>query len=165
MSDPVRTSVRGRDILLIVSLCLNVALLAMIAVGIIAALRAPLRQPGSGPLAPQNVLAEVQPSEKPKIQAVIDAHAAKLRELRMEAAQARAAAFRIFAEPTFSPNDFAASLQRARDADVAVEDETVKQLSEMVAQLSPAERAAIADKVRARARPMWRLFMPKRIGQ
>ncbi len=154
----------GRDILLIVSLCLNVALLAMVTVGIVGALTGQPRQPPGGPLAPQALLAQAQASEKPKIQAIIDAHAPRLHELRMEAAQARAAAFRIFAEPSFAPADFSAALTRTRNADVAVEDETIQQMGQVVAQLSPAERQAIADKIRARARPLWRLFMPQRVG-
>ena len=164
MSDPAPPRVHGRDILLIVSLCLNVALLAMVTVGIVGALRGLPRQPPGGPLAPQALLEQAQPSEKPKIQAIIDAHAARLRELRTESAQARGAAFRIFAEPSFSAADFAAALGRTRDADVAFEDETIKQMSEVVAQLSPAERQAVADKVRAHARPLWRLFMRRRGG-
>jgi uncharacterized membrane protein len=157
---------RRRNILLIVSLCLNVALAAMIAIGVYnAAQRNRQRATPGGPLAPQALMAEVGPVERAKIQAVIDKHAARLKELRIESAQARGAAFRIFAEPSFTPQDFSAALERVRAADTAWQDEAARMTAESVAQLTPQERQAIAQKIRARARPAWRLFMPRRGGQ
>src|SRR5215472_17494219 len=99
---------RRGNVLLIVSLCLNVALAAMIAVGVYSASqRNHLRGFAGGPLAPQALMAEVNnPQERAKIQAVIDRHAARMKELRIESVQARGAAFRIFAEPSFTPQDF-----------------------------------------------------------
>jgi len=156
---------RRRSVLLIVSLCLNVALAAMIAIGIYNAVQRNRPRPPGGPLAPQALMAEVGPQERAKIQAVIDRHAARLRELRIEAAQARGAAFRIFEEPSFTPQDFSKALERVRAADTAWQDEAAKMTGESVAQLTPQERQAIAQKIRERAKPAWRVFMPRRTGQ
>ena len=165
--DPVGQPPQRRgNALLIVSLCLNVALIAMIAIGILnAVVRNHLRAMPGSPLAPQALLSEVTDAERPKIQAVIDAHLPRLRELRKESTEARIDAFRIFAEPTFSQNDFSHALDRVRAADMAVQDEGAKMTADAVAQLTPAERQAIAQKIRERARPGWKLFMPRRMGQ
>lgn len=164
--DPLDQPPRRGNVLLIVSLCLNVALIAMIAIGILNAVaRNHLRAMPGGPLAPQALLSEVTPAERPKIQAVIDAHRARLQELRRESAQARVDAFRIFAEPSFSAQDFSRALDRVRVADMAVQDEAARQTADAVAQLAPAERQAIAQTIRERALPGWRLFMPRRMGQ
>ena len=157
---------RRRNILLIVSLCLNVALAAMIAIGITnAARRNHLRGFAGGPLAPQALMAEVDPSQRPKIQAVIDRHAARLKELRLESVQARGAAFRVFAEPSFTPQEFSQALERVRAADTAWQDEAAKMTAESVAKLTPQERQQIAQKIRERARPAWKFFLPRRMGQ
>jgi len=157
---------RRGNALLIVSLCLNIALAAMIAIGIYNAVqRNQQRAMPGGPLSPQALMAEVGPAERAKIQAVIDKHAARLKELHIEAAQARGTAFRIFAEPSFTPQEFSQALERVRAADTALQDETAKMIGESVAQLTPQERQGIAQKIRERARPGWRIFMPRRMGQ
>lgn len=154
---------RRSNVPLIISLCLNVALVAMIVVGTIQFMRLPFRpMTAGGPLSAQALLTEVPPSEQPKIQAVIDAHEARLHELRLEAVQARGAAFRIFEEPSFSTSDFAGALDRVEATTVAVQSEMLKETAESVARLTPAERQMIGQKIRMRARPMWRLFAPER---
>jgi uncharacterized membrane protein len=157
---------RRRNVLLIVSLCLNVTLAAMIAIGITNAMqRNRLHAFAGGPLSPQALMAEVDPAQRPKIQAVIDRHAARIKELRIESVQARGAAFRVFAEPSFTPQEFSLALERVRAADTAWQDETAKMTAESVAQLTPQERQAIAQKIRERARPGWRFFLPRRMGR
>ncbi len=154
---------RRGNILLIVSLCLNVAFVAMIAIGVITAANRNRQRPvPGGPLAPQALMTEVSdPQERARLQAVIDRHAGRLKELRIESAQARLAAFRTFAEPGFSSQEFAQSLERVRAADTVLQDEMAKMTAESVAVLSPADRKAIADKIRQRTRPPWRRFLSR----
>ncbi len=164
MSEPITSSPppRRSNVVLIVSLCLNVALIGMITIGIVNAIRFRTRMHLPGPLAPQALMHEASSAERAKIQSVIDAHLARFRELRLEAMEARMAAFHAFTDPGFSVSNFENALERVHQADSAVQDEAIKITAESAAQLSPAERKAVADKIRARRRRGWFSFYSHR---
>ena len=158
MSDPAAAPPRRRNWLLIVSLCLNVVLVALIVTAI---LRAPSRPAaiGGGVLAPRSIMAALPDAAGP-IQKVIDAHTAKLRELRLASVRARRDAFRVLASPDYTPDKLAAALEAVRAADTALEAESIAMMRDSLATLSPADRRKIVDRVRSRS--WWfRRFRPR----
>jgi uncharacterized membrane protein len=161
MSDPVVAPKRQPSVLLIVSLCLNLALIGLIA---IAYMRADMRHywghdghEGKVALSAQ-ALMRMAPEEESKIQGILDAHRKTLRELRQQALQARAHAFRILESREFRADDFAKSLAAVQSADAALEAETMKVTAESVAVLTPAEREIVAGQVRKPDRAGLRRF-------
>lgn len=152
---------RRSNVLLIVSLCLNVAFIAMIAIGIVNAMRFRAHFPPGGPLAPQAMLEVANPAERPKIQAIIDAHAQHFGDLRKASWDARMAAFRVFTSSGFTQSDFEKALERVHEADSALQQEGISVTAAAAAQLSPDERQAIAAKIRAHRRG-FRFFYPHR---
>lgn len=154
MSDEQRAAmspVPRRNILLIVSLCLNVALVVMIVAGILSAIHH-----GGHPrnfLAPDALKDAAAPEERAKIDAVIAAHADKIAELKKASRAAHRAVFDGFADPKFDPAAFQTALDRAQDADDALRREFGTVSAQSAAQLSPSERQAVAEK--ARRRFMW----------
>ena len=161
MSDAQSGTTRAapkRSILLIVSLCLNVALIAMVAVGIAnAILHGPSR---GGAFAPEVLKENATPAERTKIDAIIAVHAGKVRELRQAAVAAHRAAFKTFADADFSPAAFESAVDKAQDADDALRREYATVIAQSAAQLSPAERQAVAEKARRRFM-WWRFFRGK----
>jgi uncharacterized membrane protein len=152
MSDTTPAPRRGRSILLIVSLSLNVLLVAAIVVGVARAIhrhRDPMN--AGGMLSPYAVLHEASKEERPKIQAVIDRHRVKVTALRDAAVTARIDAFETFAAPDFTPQRLEASLDKVREADAAVGKEVAATIVESVSLLTPAERKALEDRARRRA--------------
>ncbi|MEI9930960.1 MAG: periplasmic heavy metal sensor [Rhizomicrobium sp.] len=144
MSDPVPAPKRQPSVLLIVSLCLNIALIALVAsfymrTGIHHA------EPHEGKrgLSAQSLMRMV-PAEEGKIGAILDAHRKRMRELRRAAMQARVESFDLLQSKEFKAEDFAKSLAAVQAADAALEAETMKVTAESVAALTPQERAAIA---------------------
>jgi uncharacterized membrane protein len=156
MADPAPS--RTRTTLMVMSLCLNAALIALILVGI--------GRVGGGFLTTPGVIAPVQiarglPSqEKEKVLDIVAEHRDAMRDRRRAARRARLEAFRIFAAPNYTAGDFARALDQVRAADAALEEEAVAQQRDVVNILTPAERKAIADRVEARrGRPWWRRLM------
>ena len=161
MSEPNSAS-RRPSILLIVSLCLNIILIPVIAAVLV---RAAHRDGGvvgaGGVLAPRSVMAAV-PAERDRIQAIIDAHTAKITTLRKASAQARREAFMTLAEPDFSQASFAKSLTAVADADAALERENIAMMAQSLAVLTPQEREALVTRTKARNRSwFWRMFRPR----
>jgi uncharacterized membrane protein len=140
-----------RSVLLIVSLCLNVALIVMIAAGVANAIYHAHR-PGNvfGPVALKEYAA---PAERTKIDAIIAAHAGKIKELKEASRAAHRAAFEMFADANFDPAAFENSLGKAQDADDALRRELATVTAQSAAQLSQSERQTVAEK--ARRRFMW----------
>src|SRR5207237_4699319 len=108
MGDPAGTPKRQSSVLLIVSLCFNLALIGLIA---IAYMRTGLRHfeprhESKLTLSAQSLMRMV-PAEQTKIQGVIDAHRTQIHELRQHAMQARAEAFRLLEAHDFKAGDFA----------------------------------------------------------
>src|SRR6185437_1215242 len=120
-----------RNVLLVLSLCLNVALLAILGVGAVrlaaAAGRAPFIGQPAGPLAPGQVMRSLSPERRGAVQAVVRRHRPELLRLRRAARDARQETFGVFAAPGFDNAAFAAALDRVRDADGALEDEAIAQ--------------------------------------
>lgn len=143
---------RGRRIFLILSLCLNVFLVAVIVVGVMRAVhRRNDPMTAGGPFSPYVLLHVAAKEDRPKIQAVIDRHKASVRHLRDQAVAARVASFETFAAPDYTPEKFNAALDKVREADAAVGKEVNDSIAESVAQLAPDERKKLADKTRRHA--------------
>jgi len=150
---PVR---KGPGVLLIVSLCLNVALLGLIAIAMVRAGERMFEpRPVNRALSAQALMRMV-PAEKPKIQSIIKAHHDRLHDLRKEAMRVRAEAFEVLSSPNFTPDSFAKSLAAVQSADAALESEAMKVTGESVAALTPAERQSVAGKVRSPKRALLR---------
>jgi len=136
------------SLLLIVSLCLNVALL-----GVVGATLWRSNEQEPEPRAPRaglsaQMLTRIVPAEKAKIEAILSLHRPRLRELRIHAMQARVESFRLLTDPNFDSAAFAKSLAQVQTADAALEAETMTITAESVAALTPQERALVAGKVR-----------------
>jgi uncharacterized membrane protein len=158
MSDPAAAPKRQPSILLIVSLCLNLALIGLIA---IAYMRTGMRhfEPHEGKvtLSAQSLM-RLAPAEEKKIQGIVDAHRKQIHQLRQKSVQARAEAFRLLESRDFNADDFAKSLAAVQNADTALETETMKVTAESVAVLTPAERETVAGQVRKPDRAELRRF-------
>lgn len=143
-----------RNVLLVLSLCFNVALIAILAVGVVRLAtgnRAPFIAQSAGPLAPGQVLRSLSPERRQALQAVISQHRSALTELRQSARQARQETLRVFSAPQFDNTAFNAALERVSAADGALEDEAVAQVKDLVAALTPEERQkVIADRPQPR---------------
>lgn len=135
------------SLLLIVSLCLNVALLGVVGVTLWRS-----NEPELEPRAPKaglsaQVLMRLVPAEKTRIETILTEHRPYLHELRVSAMQARVEAFRRLTEPNFDSAAFAQALAQVQAADAALEAEAMKITAESVAALTPKERALVAGKV------------------
>lgn len=147
--------------LLIVSLCLNIALLPVIAAVVIRALHRDTEIGSGGVLAPRSLMTAL-PDTRAGIQKVIDAHTAKISELRRNSAHARRQVFEALAAPDYAPAKLSAALDGVTAADTALETESVGMLGQSLAVLTPAERQAIVEKVRKRNRSwLFRMFRPR----
>ncbi len=162
MSETTPTPARRRvSWLLIVSLCLNIALVPVIAAVVMRALHRETEIGSGGILAPRSLMTAF-PQERRAIQKVIDAHTPAIRTLRAGSVRTRIAAFEVLASPAYTPQKLTAALQTVTAADGALETESVAMLGESLAALTPEERAAIVKKVRKRNRSwLYRMFKPK----
>ena len=160
MVDPVPTPSysRTRTTLMVMSLCLNVGLIALILVGIGRVGTGFIAQPGV--MAPAQIARGLPPQQREKILDIVAAHREVMRERRQAARRARLEAFRVFGAPDYSAADFTRALDAVRTADAALEEEAVALQQDVVNTLTPAERKLIAEQVQARrARPFWRRLM------
>ena len=138
---------RKSNLALIVSLCVNLILVGVIAMGAFRVFHhGPMfggehGRDGSVPRA----LAHLIPAETDKIKNVIAAHRDSITLLRGEAKAARQEVRSAFAAPDFNLKAFDQSLERMRVADTALETEEMKGVSESVATLTPDERHAAAE--------------------
>jgi len=147
--------------LLIVSLCLNIALIPVVAAVVIRATHRDTAIGTGGVLAPRSVMAAV-PDEQAHIQKIIDAHSAKIIELRQAAARTRRQSLLVLASPDYTPEKMTAALAAVTEADLALETESVAMMGQSLAALTPAERQAIVEKVRKRNRSwLFRMFRPR----
>ena len=148
MADPAPGQSRTRTTLMVMSLCLNVGLIALILVGVGRAGGNFFARPGF--LAPTQIARELAPERREKVFDVAAAHRGVLRERRQAARQARQEAFRVFAAPDYSPGDFTRALDNVRMADAALEEEAVALQQDVVNVLTPDERKRIAERIKAR---------------
>jgi uncharacterized membrane protein len=160
MSEPTKPQTKDRaSVPFIVSLCLNVALIAMIAVVITANLLRPPRPPWSaGPLGPYALMAAAEPAERTRIEAIVERHKARIRDLTRQAAQARLVAFDLFARQQFNASDYMNALDKIRLSNDALQAEVSKLMTESAAHLSPQERAGLAEKAREHHKGLWRAW-------
>ena len=148
--------------LLIVSLCLNIALVPVVAAVVIRALHRDTEVGSGGVLAPRSLIAAL-PDERVHIQKIIDVHTAKILELRKNSMFARRQAFDVLASSDYTPARMEAALAAVTVADAALETESVGMLNQSLAVLTPVERQAIVEKVRKRNRSwLFRMFRPRR---
>ena len=157
MEDPKPS--RVRTTLLVMSLCLNVGLIALILVGLGRAGNGFIGQPGV--MAPAQIARGLPPQQREKILDIVAEHRDAMREKRQAARRARLEAFRAFAAPTYVAGDFAGALEQVRAADAALEAEAVAMQRDVVNVLTPEERARVAERLRERrgARPWLRQMM------
>ena len=138
---------RGSNVALIVSLCINLILVGLIAMGAFRVFHHGLLfggghgRDGSVP----HALAHLIPAETDKIKNVVAAHQDRIILLRGEAKAARQEVRDVFAAPDFNRKAFDQALERMRNADAALETEEMKVVSESVATLTPDERRAAAE--------------------
>ena len=157
-SAPTPSYSRTRTTLMVMSLCLNVGLMALILVGIGRVGAGFIAQPGV--MAPAQIARGLPPQQREKILDIVAAHREEMRERRQAARRARLEAFRVFAAPDYSAADFTRALDAVRTADAALEEEAVALQQDVVNTLTPAERKLIAEQVQARrSRPFWRRLM------
>lgn len=149
------TPSRARAILLVLSLCLNVGLIAMIAVGMERSGGRLFAAPGV--MAPAQIAREVSQAQREKIRDLVAEHRDALHDRRRAARDARREALRVLAAPNYSSADFGRALDDVRAADAALEEETVSLQHDVIDALTPAERKAVAERINARrAVPWWR---------
>ncbi len=139
---------RGRNIWLIVSLCLNVVLVVMIAVGIARAIHRQAEASKGGAFSAQSILAHLPPDHAARVKAVMDAHAARLGTLNDNAARSRLNARPFFTAEKFDLAAYRKAQEDMRAADDALEAERMKQLSEIAVLLTAQERQEIAQRAR-----------------
>jgi uncharacterized membrane protein len=156
---------RGANILLIVSLCLNVVLVPVMAAVVVRAMHRASEIGSGGILAPRSVMAAI-PAEQSHIQKIIDARTQKIRALRADSLRSRVDAFAALAAPDYSADKFVAALDRVAVADGALERESIAMMAQSLATLTPPERQAMVDKVKKRNRSwFWRMFRPNTARQ
>jgi uncharacterized membrane protein len=147
-----------RSTLLVMSLCLNVGLIALILVGI--GRVGQVLVAGSGVMAPAQIARTLPDDGRQKVQSIMAEHRDALREKRRAARAARMEVFRVFTAPTYVAGDLARALDQVRAADAALEEESVAQQRDVINALTPEERKLIADRIRERrGRPWWRRLM------
>lgn len=156
--DPLVPPRRRPSILLIVSLCLNLALIGLAAVMFMRGLEP--HEPKAGLSA--QALMRMVPAEKDKIAGIIDAHRARLHELRQQAVQARAELFNVLSAPDFDKAAFAKSIATVQSADAALEAENLKTTADAVAVLTPKERESVAGMVHKPSHSWLRRMFRKR---
>ena len=146
------------NVALIISLCLNLILAGVIAMGGYRAFhdgsmfggRFGIERGfghGRGQMG-SHALMHLLPAETGKIKAIADAHKDRIFQLRSEARQARLDVLRVFAAPDFTRQAFDHALERVRSADAALEAEEVKVVSESVGALTPDERRTAIERAR-----------------
>lgn len=159
--NPAAKPRRQVSILLIVSLCLNIVLVPVVAAVVVRAIHFGTGIGAGGVLAPRSVMAAV-PAEQARIQKIIDAHTDKIRALRKNSFHARRDAFMALSAPDYTAGKFAGALDRVAVADGVLEREFISMMAESLATLTPAERQAMVDKVKRRNQSwFWRMFRPR----
>ena len=146
---------RTRATLMVMSLCLNVGLIALILVGIGRVGQGLIG--GSGVMAPAQIARVLPDAGRQKVQGIMAEHRDALRERRRAARAARLEVFRVFTAPTYVAGDLARALDQVRATDASLEEESVAQQRDVINSLTPDERKLIADRVRERrGRSWWR---------
>jgi len=161
MTDAAPAPRPRRSWLLIVSLCLNIALIPVVGAVVLRAMHRDVQIGSGGVLAPR-LLMNAFPAEAGRIQKVVSAHTPKIKDLRHGSVQARLGAWQLLDSPNYTPDRMAKALEAVHAADTALEGESIAMMNDSLATLSPAERGALVEKVRRRNRSwLFRMFRPK----
>ncbi len=113
---PSRTMAsRTRATLMVMSLCLNVGLIALILVGIGRVSQGLIA--GAGVMGPAQIARELPDAGRLKVTGIMAEHRDVLRERRRAARLARQGVFRAFIAPNYLPGDFSRALDQVRAAD------------------------------------------------
>ena len=156
-SSPTRSS-RTRTTLLVMSLCLNVGLIAFILVGIGRVGQGLIAGPGM--MGPAQIARELSDAGRMKVMGIMAEHRDALREKRRAARQARQGVFRAFIAPNYVAGDFANALDQVRAADSALEEEQIAQQRDVINALTPDERQLVSSRIlERRNRPWWRRML------
>ena len=158
MSETSVTPKRQPSVVLIVSLCLNLALIGLIAITVMRTGWHRIEHHEGKLSLNAQALMRMVPAEQTKIQTIVDTHRKQMRELRRQAMEARAESFRLLEAKDFSAGDFAKSLAVVDAADAALEAETMAVTAQSVAALTPQERESVAAKVQKPDRAELRRF-------
>src|SRR5579872_2928294 len=114
MSD-VAQSPRRRSTALIVSICLNVALVAMMLAAATSLFFHSFHGHWKGgPLGIHAMMDVASPSERTQIEGIVQRHRLRLRDLSDKAQTARTAAYKIFAQPSFDQAAYVKALDQVR---------------------------------------------------
>lgn len=141
-----------RSIGLILSICLNVVLIAMIVVGIARAWQRERETMLGHAFSAYSIVAHLPPDRAAAVQKVIDAHAHELGILADDAERSRLEARPIFTAAKFDAAAYAKAQKRMLEADRAFQAARMKQIAEIAALLTVEEREAIADRARREPR-------------
>lgn len=148
---------RKTNVALIVSICINVVLVGVIAMALVrVSMIHPMWKPFStvkqiedrGVIPVQMLLnprlmMRAAPGERDKIRAVLEAHRDKVKALRQAAMSARREVMRDFESSNFDKAAFRQSLARMHASDTALESEVLDVMAESAATLTPEERKAV----------------------
>jgi len=147
MSDVAQSVPSRRSTALIISICFNVALVAMILAA--AASLFFHRFHGhweGGPLGIHAMMDVASSSERAQIENIVQRHRPHLRDLSDKARAARTAAYKIFARPSFDQAAYVKALDQVRLENDALQAEVSVMMAEAASQLSPDERQKLADR-------------------
>ena len=147
MSEVTQPAPRRRSIALIISICLNVALVAMILAA--AASLFFHRFHGhweGGPLGIHAMMDVASPQERARIEDIVQRRRPHLHDLSEKARAARAAAYKIFALPSFDQAAYVKALDQVRLENDALQAEVSMMMAEAASQLSPGERQKLAER-------------------
>ncbi|HKD47163.1 MAG TPA: periplasmic heavy metal sensor [Rhizomicrobium sp.] len=155
---PDQAPSRTRTTLMVMSLCLNVGLIALILVGIGRVGQGFFAGPGM--MAPAQIARALPDAGRQKVLGIMAEHRDALREKRRAARAARLEVFRVFTAPAYVAGDLSQALDEVRAADSVLEEEFVAQQRDVINSLTPDERKLIADRVHERrGRPWWRRIL------
>jgi hypothetical protein len=150
-----------RSWLLIVSLCLNIALIPVLGAVVLSALHRDVQVGTGGILAPRSLI-KAFPDDSSRIQQVIAGHTPRIKQLRRGSARARLQAWQVLGAPDYTPDRMAKALEAIHAADGALEAESLAMMNDSLAVLTPAERTALVEKIRKRNRSwLFRMFRPR----
>ena len=154
MSDTAVPQKKGVSLVLIFSLCFNFFLAGIIVLGTLRAFHhAHQSMPARQLLMPQAVKFLLPENEQSKLDSIISAHHDALMRYRDAAVDGRAVVFKDYTAKDFSAAKLAADLEKVREADVALEQEAFKAVTETAAALPPQERQMVADHLK---QELWR---------
>lgn len=153
MSEVTQPAPRRKSTALIISICLNVAMVAMILAA--AASLFVHRFHGhwrGGPLGIHAMMDVASPPERARIEGIVQRHRERLRDLSDKARAARTAAYKIFGLPSFDQAAYVKALDQVRLENDALQADVSMMMAEAASQLSPDERQKLADRAARHSR-------------